>query len=95
MLGASFPSKVCFRWGKTRYCKFVRKLILISLVVEMKMFLSPKAYYLPEQLLGISHHISLSLNPSKTLLLKFSVHLPHAVNIEGRRKVSVQCGSVI
>lgn len=90
-LGPSFPSKVCFKWGKTRYYKFDLKLILISVVVQMKMSLSPKAYYLLEHILGISHHVSLTLNPSKTLLLNVEYSLARCCEY-GREK---QCGSAV
>lgn len=95
MLGAPFPSKVCFKWGKTRCYKFVLKLILISVVVQVKMFLSLKAYDLLEQILGISHHLSLSLNPSQTLLLNDEYSLARCCEYGRRRREAVQSGSVI
>lgn len=75
-------------------CKFDLKVILISVVIQMKMFLSPKPYYLLEQILGISHHLSLSLNVPKALLLNVEYSLARCWEY-GREKKSVQCGSVI
>jgi len=86
MLGASFPSKVHFKWRKTRCYKFDLKLILISVVVQMKMFLSPGAYYLLQPILGISHHLSLSLNPSKTLLLNVEYSLARCCEYRREKK---------
>lgn len=77
----------CFKWRKTRYYRFDLKLILISVGVQMKIFLSLKAYYLLGQILGVRHHLFISLNPSKTLLLNVEYSLAMCCEY-GRKKKS-------